>query len=147
VLKKGDKVECIVLAIDKEKRRISLSMKHLLDDPWDNVPSEYPAGKDVKATVLRLLDRGVVAELPNGVEGFIPLSKLTTDSIKHPSESFKPGDVLPATVTEIDVPSRKMTLSVVDHFKNKEDAEWRAYLEAHKPKSTTLGDVVKVEGE
>jgi small subunit ribosomal protein S1 len=147
VFKKGDQVECIVLAIDKEKRRISLSMKHLEDDPWESLPSEYPAGKDVKVTILRLLDRGVVVELPNGVEGFIPLSKLTTESIKHPSEAFKPDDALPAVVTELEVASRKMTLSVVDHFKNKEDAEWRDYLAAHKPKPATLGDVVKLEGE
>jgi small subunit ribosomal protein S1 len=147
ILKKGDAVECIVLAIDKEKRRISLSMKHLQDDPWDHVPSEYPAGKDVQAKIARLLDRGAVVELPNGVEGFIPMSKLTTDSIRHPSEAFKADDVVPAVVTEIDVNARKMTLSVVDYFKNKEDAEWRNYLEAHKPQATTLGDVVKIEGE
>jgi small subunit ribosomal protein S1 len=147
ILKKGDTVECIVLAIDKEKRRISLSMKHLEEDPWDLVASEFPAGKDVKATIARLLDRGAVVELANGVEGFIPLSKLTTDSVRHPSEAFKAGDEVPAVVTEIDVNARKMTLSVVDYFKNKEDSEWRSYLEAHKPKATTLGDVVKVEGE
>jgi small subunit ribosomal protein S1 len=147
ILKKGDAVECIVLAIDKEKRRISLSMKHLQDDPWDHVPSEYPAGKDVQAKIARLLDRGAVVELPNGVEGFIPMSKLTTDSIRHPSEAFKADDVVPAVVTEIDVNARKMTLSVVDYFKNKEDAEWRTYLEAHKPQASTLGDVVKLEGE
>lgn len=147
ILKKGDVVECIVLAIDKDKRRISLSMKHLEEDPWDTVPSEYPAGKDVKATIARLLDRGAVVELGNGVEGFIPMSKLTTDNIKHPSEAFKAGEEVPAVVTEIDVNARKMTLSVVDYFKNKEDAEWRSYLEAHKPRGTTIGDVVKVEGE
>ncbi len=147
ILKKGDVVECIVLAIDKEKRRISLSMKHLEEDPWDTVASEYPAGKDVKATISRLLDRGAVVDLPNGVEGFIPMSKLTTDSIKHPSEAFKAGDEVPAVVTEIDVAARKMTLSVVDFFKNKEDAEWRAYLDAHKPQAAKLGDVVKLEGE
>ncbi len=146
-LKKGDQVECIVLAIDKEKRRISLSMKHLADDPWDSVASEYPAGKDVQVVIARLLDRGAVIELANGVEGFIPISKLTTDSIKHPSEAFKAGDTVPAVVTEIDVNARKMTLSVVDYFKNKEDAEWKSYLEAHKPKPVTLGDVVRIEGE
>jgi len=147
VFKKGDKVECIVLAIDKEKRRISLSMKHLEDDPWDSVASEFPAGKDVQAKISRLLDRGAVIELANGIEGFIPTSKLTTESIKNPADAFKAGDVVPAVVTEIDVGARKMTLSVVDYFKNKEDAEWKSYLEAHKPRGTTLGDVIKIEGE
>jgi small subunit ribosomal protein S1 len=145
VVKKGDNVEAIVLAIDKEKRRISLSMKHMTEDPWEAVPTEYPAGKETEVTISRILDRGAMVELPNEVEGFIPMSKLTTENLKHPAEAFKVGDKLPSLVTEMDLNARKLTLSVVDYFKNKEDAEWRAYLEAHKPTATTLGDVVDLE--
>jgi small subunit ribosomal protein S1 len=54
---------------------------------------------------------------------------------------------LPAAVIESDAAARKLTLSVVDYFKNKEDAEWKAYVNAHKPNPTTIGDVVKLEGE
>jgi small subunit ribosomal protein S1 len=148
VLKKGDKVECIVMAIDKEKRRISLSMKHLTDDPWDTLAEKFPVGTEVKATISRLLERGVIAELPGGIEGFIPTSKLTTESIRNPAEAFKAGDEVPAAVIEVEASSRKLTLSVVDYFKNKEDAEWKAYLGAHKPQPATLGDVMpKLEGE
>jgi small subunit ribosomal protein S1 len=71
-LKKGDKVECIVMAIDKEKRRISrisLSMKHLIDDPWDTLAEKFPVGKEVQGTLARLLERGVIVELEGGVEG------------------------------------------------------------------------------
>jgi small subunit ribosomal protein S1 len=147
VLKKGDKVECIVMAIDKEKRRISLSMKHLLEDPWEAVQTNYPVGKEVKGSILRLLERGVILEVPGGLEGFIPTSKLTTENIRNPADAFKVGDVLPAAVIESDAAARKLTLSVVDYFKNKEDAEWKAYVNAHKPNPTTIGDVVKLEGE
>ena len=63
VLKKGDKVECIVMAIDKEKRRISLSMKHLQDDPWETLAEKFPVGKEVQGTISRLLERGVIVEL------------------------------------------------------------------------------------
>jgi small subunit ribosomal protein S1 len=145
ILKKGDKVECIVMAIDKDKRRISLSMKHLTDDPWDSIESFYPMGKDTTAKVVRLLDRGVIVEMADGVEGFIPSSKLTTENIKSPAEAFKVGDDLPCAVIEVDVSNRKLTLSVVDYFKNKEDAEWKAYLSAHPVSSTTLGDVISLE--
>jgi len=147
VVKKGDNVEAIVLAIDKEKRRISLSMKHNEDDPWDNARTEYPVGKEVQAKILRLLDRGVIAEMPNGLEAFIPSSKLTTEPIKNIADSFKPDDTVPAIVTECDPAGRKMTLSVVDYFKNKEDAEWKGYVEAHKPRTATLGDVLNIEVE
>ncbi|MBW8888739.1 MAG: 30S ribosomal protein S1 [Fibrobacteres bacterium] len=148
VLKKGDKVECIVMAIDKEKRRISLSMKHLQDDPWDTLAEKFPVGKEVQGTISRLLERGVIVELEGGVEGFIPTSKLTTETLRSPADAFKPGDVVPAAVIEVEPSSRKLTLSVTDYFKNKEDAEWKSYLAAHKPNQATLGDVMpKLESE
>src|SRR5690606_10071739 len=100
VLKKGDRVECIVMAIDKDKRRISLSMKHLEEDPWDTLAEKFPVGKEVKGTIARLLERGVIVELEGGIEGFIPTSKLTTDSIRSPAEAFKAGDEVPAAVIE-----------------------------------------------
>ena len=73
LVKKGDRVECVVLAVDREKRRISLSMKHLEEDPWDSVDTAFPAGTEVKGTIIRMLDRGVVVELADGLEGFIPV--------------------------------------------------------------------------
>ncbi len=147
VLKKGDKVECIVLAIDKEKRRISLSMKHTEEDPWEKVAEMFPVGKEVQSTIARLLERGVIVEVEGGLEGFIPTSKLTTEAIRSPADAFKVGDVIPAAVIEVDGPARKLTLSVVDYFKNKEDGEWKTYLAAHKNNPTTIGDVVKLETE
>lgn len=142
MVKKGDKVECVVLAVDKEKRRISLSMKHLTEDPWDVVETTYPIDSEVKGKIVRLLDRGVVVELPNGLEGFVPVSKLTAEYIKVPADAFKVGDELPATVTEIDQTNRKICLSVVDYFKNRESAELMAWMDSHKAgeNGTTIGE-------
>lgn len=140
LVKKGDRVECVVLAVDRDKRRISLSMKHLTEDPWDTVDSVYPVDTEVKGTIIRMLDRGVVVELADGVEGFVPVSKLTAEYIKIPADAFKVGDELPAVVTEIDQNNRKLYLSVVDYFKNRESAELQEWMEAHKPSETTLGE-------
>lgn len=140
VLSKGDNVECVVLAVDRDKRRISLSMKHLEEDPWDSVESRFPLDSEVKGTIVRLLDRGVVVELENGLEGFISTNKLTTDRIKVPSEAFEVGDALPALVSEIDHTNRKLFLSVVDYLDGKGDAEVQAYLSAHQPTGATLGE-------
>jgi len=144
LVKKGDRVDCVVLAVDREKRRISLSMKHLEEDPWDHVETSYPSHSEVKGTIVRLLDRGAVVELEDGIEGFIPVGKLTTEYIKVPSDAFKVGDVVPSVVTEIDQNNRKLYLSVVDFFKNKESAELQTYLAAHKvgagESGNTLGD-------
>ena len=144
MVKKGDKVECVVLAVDKEKRRISLSMKHLTEDPWDSVEKAFPVDSEVKGKIVRLLDRGVVVELPNGLEGFIPVSKLTAEYIKVPADAFKVGDEVPAAVTEIDQTNRKIYLSVVDYFKNRESAELKAWMDSHKPgeNGTTIAEAV-----
>ena len=144
MVKKGDKVECVVLAVDKEKRRISLSMKHLTEDPWDSIDSTYPVDSEVKGKIVRMLDRGVVVELADGIEGFIPVSKLTAEYIKVPADAFKVGDEVPAVVTEIDQNNRKIYLSVVDYFKNRESAELKAWMDSHKPgeNGTTIGEAV-----
>lgn len=140
LLSKGDNVECVVLAVDRDKRRISLSIKHLEEDPWDSVESKFPINSEIKGTIVRLLDRGVVVELENGLEGFIATHKLTTDKIKVPSEAFEVGDEVPALVTEIDHANRKLFVSVVDYLEGKGDAEVQAYLNAHQPTGNTLGD-------
>lgn len=144
LVKKGDKVECVVLAVDCEKRRISLSMKHLTEDPWDTVETTYPVDAEVKGTIIRMLDRGVVVEMADGIEGFVPVSKLTAEYIKVPADAFKVGDEIPAIVTEIDQNNRKLYLSVVDYFKNRESAELEAWMNSHKPgeNNTSIGEAV-----
>jgi small subunit ribosomal protein S1 len=122
-------VDCLIHVSDMSW--ISLSMKHLEDDPWENVARDFPVGKEVpQAKIARLLERGVIVEVPCGIEGFIPTSKLTTDNLRNPAGAFKPGDTVSAAVIEVDGPTRKLTLSVTDYFKNKEDAEWKSYLAA-----------------
>ena len=140
LLKKGDQVECVVLAVDRAKRRISLSIKHLEEDPWDSVDSHYPLGQEVKGPIIRMLDRGVVIELENGIEGFVPVNRLTTEHIKVPSEAFKIDDEIPAVVTEIDHNNRKLYLSTTDYFKSRESAEMQEYLAQHQPATNTLGE-------
>jgi len=140
VLQKGDTVTCMVLSVDKEKRRISLSLKAMGEDPWKVVPNKYPLGKQVEAPIVRLLDRGVVLELEEGIEGFVPLSKLTEEQIRVPAEAFRVGQSLKVTVVEHDVESRKLTLSAIDT-----SSDWRAYVSGSRPEEnrTTLGDIFR----
>ncbi|MDR2579588.1 MAG: 30S ribosomal protein S1 [Fibromonadaceae bacterium] len=132
LIKKNDKVECVVLAVDSERRRISLSMKHLEDDPWDTVESDFPLGTEVTGKIIRLIDRGAVVELSRGFEGLVPVSKLGTDYIKTPAEAFKVGEEIPSVVTELNQNQRTIYLSTADYFKNHADdlADWK---EKHKP--------------
>ena len=140
VLQKGDTVTCMVLSVDKEKRRISLSLKAMGEDPWKVVPNKYPLGKQVEAPIVRLLDRGVVLELEEGIEGFVPLSKLTEEPIKVPAEAFRVGQTVKVTVVEHDVESRKLTLSAIDT-----STDWRSYVQGSRADDsrTTLGDIFR----
>jgi small subunit ribosomal protein S1 len=121
VLKKGDTVEVKVLDIDPGKRRISLGIKQLSEDPWPKLASAYTVGTEITACeVARILDRGLVVNLGNDVEGFIPLNQLGRESVSHPSQIYKVGDQIPAEIVEFDLESRKIVLSVAEYFKDKE---------------------------
>jgi small subunit ribosomal protein S1 len=122
LLKKGDTVEVKVLDIDVEKRRISLGVKQLSDDPWPDLAASYVLGTEItECDIARILDRGMVVNLSSDVEGFIPLNQLG-QTTNHPSRIYKVGDKVPAEVIEFDLEGRKIVLSIDEYFKDKQDA-------------------------
>ena len=122
LVKKGDTMEVMVLDVDVEKRRISLGVKQLAEDPWPNLVSLYALGTEIsECEVVRILDRGVVVNLSKDVEGFIPLSQLGQE-VHHPSQLYKVGDKIPAEVVEFDIDSHKIVLSVSEYSKDKDAA-------------------------
>jgi small subunit ribosomal protein S1 len=130
ILKKGDTIDVKVLDVDVDKRRISLGIKQLSDDPWAELAKQFSVGTDMQCTVVRILDRGVVVSLNADVEGFVPLKELRQD-LKHPSAVYAPGDLVLAKVIEFDIEGRKIVLSVDDYFRKKDESEWQAYVAAH----------------
>jgi small subunit ribosomal protein S1 len=130
MLKKNDTVEVKVLDIDVDKRRISLGIKQLTDDPWEDLARQFSVGTETECEVVRILDRGMVVSLTSAVEGFIPLNQLGQD-VSHPSEIYQVGDKTPAEVSEFDLESRKIILSITDYFKEKDESLWKEYLGKH----------------
>ncbi len=127
VVKKGDTIEVVVLAIDKEHRRISLGLKQVEEDPWPELAGRFPAGMEVSGTISRLIDRGVIVELPDGIEGFVPLSQLGREDLKRPNDAFEVGERLQMKVTRVDVPNHRLILSVKAWLEDQDDialAEW-----------------------
>jgi len=112
VVKKGDVVRVKVLEVNRESRRISLGIKQTMDDPWNDLAQEFIVGTVLEGTVERLLDRGIVVELRQGVEGFVPVSHLLPDDIKKPAEYFSVGDHIPLKVIKMDPDNRRIVLSV-----------------------------------
>jgi len=127
LLKKGDTVEVKVLDIDQEKRRISLGVKQLTEDPWGDLAKEFTVGMEFPdCETARILDRGIVVNLSDEVEGLVPLNQLG-EEVNHPSRIYKVGDRVSATVIEFDMEGRKIVLSISEYFKGKDAKLWADY--------------------
>jgi small subunit ribosomal protein S1 len=112
ILKKGQQVEVKVLSIDKEKRRISLGLKQVGEDPWPSLVERYPFNATVTGPVAKAIDRGLIVIVDGELEGFVPIGQCGLDNIGHPGEHFLEGEELNYKVTRIDLANHRMILSV-----------------------------------
>ncbi len=145
IVKKGENIDVIILGVDVDQRRISLGHKQLNDNPWDAFGSQYKVNTEVEGKVVRIIEKGVIVELPLGVDGFVPLSQLSQTPIKNLPEAFQVGDTLPMTVIEFDGESKKIVLSVVEYLRGKEQKIIDDYVSKHKLPPITLKDALPVE--
>ncbi len=118
VLKKKDKVTAAVLNIDKDACRISLGIKQLEPDPWENIPDQYPIGKEVAGTIIKVTGFGAFAEFDDGLEGLIHVSQLSSEKVTHPEKVVKVGDEIKAKVIKVDTTSKKIGLSIKAYTEN-----------------------------
>ncbi len=130
-VKKGDKLDVMVLSIDPDQRRIALGHKQINDNPWDYFQDKYGVTAETEARIERIIEKGVIVELPDGVDGFVPVSQLSFAPVKNIGEYFKIGDVLPLKVVEFDKESKKIVLSAVEALRNKEQSIIDTYNTAH----------------
>ncbi len=116
LFKKGQKVEAVVLRIDKEKERLSLGYKQLKNDPWDDeIPNRYAVGDVAVGKVSKVADFGIFVELDGGVEGLIHISEAGLDPQAKLEEKFKLLDEVTAKIIKVDREERKIALSLRDH--------------------------------
>ena len=111
VVKRGEEVEVMVLNIDKENRRISLGYKQTVENPWELFEKEYKPKSETTGKIVRMIEKGVIVELPHEVDGFVPLSQLRKQDIRKPSEAYKVGDELKLVVLEFNKDNKKIILS------------------------------------
>jgi small subunit ribosomal protein S1 len=111
--KKGDEVECMVLEIDQEKQRISLGIKQMHEDPWQNaIPDAYKPGMVVHGKVTKITNFGVFVELEEGLEGLLHISELSDKKVDNPQEVVKPGEEVNVKILRVDLEERKIGLSL-----------------------------------
>jgi small subunit ribosomal protein S1 len=108
----GDAVRVLVTAVDRERGRISLSIKRLAEDPWARALRELQVGSDVEATVTRVMPYGAFARVSSGIEGLIHVSEIAARRIASPSELVHPGELVRVRVVAIDPERRRLSLSM-----------------------------------
>jgi len=135
IVKIGDDVEAVVLSVQKDEGKISLGMKQIEHNPWDDVSDKFPEGKQIEVEIKSLTNYGAFVELEPGVEGLIHISDLSwTKKVSHPSEVLKKGDVVKAVVLTIDKENKKITLGL----KQLTDNPWKNIEE-----TMPVGSIVK----
>jgi len=130
-VKKGEELEVVVLAVDKEQRRIALGHKQIQEDPWDYFEQKYKVGTLTEGKIERIIEKGVIVELPDGVDGFVPVSQLSFAPVRVISDYFKIGDRLPLRVVEFEKASKKIVLSAVEALRTMDQAAIDAYNAEH----------------
>ena len=112
VVQKGQKVTCIVLNVDQERKRVALGLKQMASDPWEgDIPGRYQPGEVKKGKVTKLTNFGVFVELEQGLEGLLHISELSDDKVENPEELVKVGDDIEVKVLRVDSKDRKIGLS------------------------------------
>ena len=140
VLSEGQDVEAVVLKVQSEQRRISLSLKQLETDPWERVDERYALGAIVEGRVRNVTSYGVFLELEEGVDGLVHVSDLSWDSrVRNPKDVVKKGQNLRAVVLNVDHDNRRMSLGV----KQLEPDVWETYFSTHAVGDRVAGRVTR----
>lgn len=140
-MKVGDEVDAVILTLDREERKMSLGVKQLKTDPWENLEEKYPVGSQHTAKVRNFTNFGVFVEVEEGVDGLIHISDLSwTKKVKHPSEFTKIGEPIEVQVLDIDKENRRLSLS----HKQLEENPWDKFEEVFTQDSIHQGKVIEV---
>jgi len=141
VVKQGDRVDAVILAIKPEERRISLGLKHAMVDPWTEVRVKFPEGSQIEGPVTKIMNFGAFVQLTEGVEGLVHVSEIVADRrISHPSDVLRAGQIVKALVLAIDTEKRQIKLSMKQLIPTSIDE----YIAEHKAGDVVSGRVMEL---
>jgi small subunit ribosomal protein S1 len=140
LVKPGDEVDTVVLSVNPADRRISLGMKQLMENPWENLTERYPAGTVVEGRVRNLTDFGAFIEIEDGIDGLVHVSNLSwTKRVKHPSEVVKKGEKVKAVVLGVEPQNRRLSLGI----KQLQPDVWESFFATHRVGDQVHGKVLR----
>jgi len=141
-LKKGDTVEAVILKIDAENQRLSLGLKQLSPNIWDEFFEAHNLGDVISGRISRLADFGVFVEIAEGVEGLVHVSELSSERVEHPKDKFEEGQEVRAKIIKMDNVERKIGLSIKDAAADEERSQMSSYMDSSSSDGTVrIGDV------
>ena len=138
----NDTVDAVVLTLDKDRKRISLGMKQIEPNPWENIEEKYAIGSEVEGTVRNLTDFGAFVELEDGVDGLIHISDLSWSKINHPSEAVKKKERIKAVVLSIDKDAARISLGVKQLLPN----PWESIVSNYSVGTDVEAKIIKITG-
>ncbi len=137
----GQEIEAVVVALDKDNRRMSLSVKKLSTDPWKTVAEKFKPGDKISGKITNITDFGLFVQLLEGVDGLVHISDISwTEHIAHPGDKYKKGDIVDAVVLSIDAENRKVSLGI----KQLENDPWNDVASTYPVGSIIEGTVSKI---
>jgi len=140
IFKKGQKVDAVVIKIDREKERLSLGYKQLTPDPWEKeIPEKFKVGFSVTGKISKITEFGVFVELADEVEGLIHVSELGLAAGQKIEDFFKIGSEVTAKVVKIDNSERKIGLSIKEYKRDSENSDYQSYMSSQSEEKRTLG--------
>ncbi len=140
-MKVGDEVEAVILTLDREERKMSLGIKQLTPDPWENIETKYPVGTKTTAKVRNFTNFGVFVEIEEGIDGLIHISDLSwTKKVKHPGEFTSVGADIEVVVLEIDKENRRLSLG----HKQLEENPWNEFENQYGVDSVHEGTITEL---
>lgn len=148
VVKEGDELEVTILKVDRQKQKLSLSLKSLLKSPWQSVGEKYPVGKIVKGKVVRLAPFGAFVEVEPGIDGLVHISQISDKRVSKVEEVLTLGQTVDAKVIENDPEKKRLSLSLKEVVADKEKADYETYIDKQVESSgVTIGEILRESGK
>lgn len=139
VVKEEQEVEVLVLKVDKERGRISLGLKQIMPNPWDDLDKKYEIGSVITGKIVKLVSFGAFIEVEPGVEGLVHISQISQEHISNPSDVLKAGDSVKVKIMDINTVDKRMSLSIKEAQDEKENNQ---VYEKPKENGVTIGEMV-----
>lgn len=137
----GTAIDVVVVALDKENRRMSLSIKQLQEDPWQKVAQRHAVGDRIKGTISNITDFGIFVGIADGIDGLVHVSDISwTDHVSHPGDLYKKGDAVDAVILVMDIENKKISLGI----KQLDKDPWQAVEVDFPLNSIVEGSVSKI---